>query len=516
MRTGVVKISLAVLLTAVTVAACSDEPSKPEGPVTLKFRTPVYRTYSVTNLDTVKASVLIDGTTLVEAPDDSVTDFPRGTHTFEVRNDNDYRINRFTENVDPYSKTAIIVLPPAPTCRVYTYDAPYCQRRNFVASRQSRVYCPVSDFGEFCTYFVDSKLLGGSWPVDSFDTAENEYVAYGKLLIGAKLNGAKVATAFYDPGDYSPRIRHHVTPGDSTYWQSTAWTDARHITIYPETLPKLSPFDRPGRVLGLSVRTTYVVPSAHKNAMFIRFDVTNISDSADYRRVHPDVPVGGHTITDVYLAPVIDPDIGGIRFIDGTTVNDAIDDNATAFPTDSLVIAYDQEFAVPAFGGGYNNKPGLVGMRLIEGPASTTPRALILDSFTELTYGLTSAKATLEDSTYNVISGGRPDTRSNCEVRGTVALVCKEGLNPEVEHDVRMGWSVGPIPSIAPGQTVSLTIAIIFAPPTAGTFTSGASVAPDNSESGLGSTTRTIYNIAGQIRALAATVKGFVVNGTAR
>lgn len=512
MRSRFVKFSSAMTV-AVVLAACGDNPTQETGPVTLRFKTPTFQN-SVSSLDTVRGIVLIDGVTTVAVPEDTIANFPRGVHTFEARLDIDYLVAKFSQRINPRGKVAIVSVQPAGTCRIYDFDVPFCVGRNAIARRGSRVYCPAGDFGEFCTFFPDEVHVGGSWPADSLASNANEYIAHGKLLIGATVGGKKVATAFYDAGDYSPRRRLHVIPSDSSTFQAEVWTDVRHVPLYPDSSPKLAPNDRIGQLLGLSVRSTYVLPSAQKNVLFVRFDITNISDSPDYRRVHPNEPVGGHTINNVYLAPLIDPDIGGIRVVNGSRIDDSIDDNATVFPADSLVIAYDQAFAVPAFGGGYDTKPGLVGMRLIEVPVGTQARALLLDGPTNLTYGLSPGEATLEDSTYDVISGGRTGDRSNC-TKSSLALICKEGGNAESAHDVRIGWSLGPIASIAPGQPpVSLTVAIIFAPPTPGTFTSGSGIMPQNADPT--STTRPIYSVAGEIRALAAAVKGFFVDGSVR
>lgn len=514
MRTNFVRLMAAVAV-AVTLVACgNDSVTKQTGPVTLKFSTPSFKNAGSTSRDTVQAMVIIDNTDTVTAPTDSVQNFPRGAHQFEAHLDVDYLVSKFTQTIDPRTSTAILPILPAGTCRIYDFDAQFCARRNFINWSQTRVYCPTGDFGEFCTYFPDQLHVGASWPTDSVASAQNEYIAHGKLLIGAVApNAERIAMALYDVGDYSPRRRHHVVPGDSSLWQSEVWTDARHVPLYPDSEPSLVRTDRAANLFGLSVRTTYSVPSAYKNAMFVRFDVTNISDSADYRRVHPAEPVGGHTITNVYLAPVIDPDVGGIRIVGGTRYDDSIDDNGTYFPADSLVVAYDQAFAVPAFGGGYSNKPGLVGMRLLEAPAGATAKALILDTGTRLEYGFDPSVRSVEDSTYRVIAAGRELARDHC-TDYPEAYVCAVVGDGEAAHNIRIGFSLGPIASIAPGQSVSLTVAILFAPPAAGTFTSGTSVAPINNN--LTSTTKSIYLIGAQLRALADAVKAVRVDGTPR
>ena len=526
MRTDFVRVMAVVAAAAMWVSCGSDKATRPTGPVELRFSTQIFKDAGGTSLDTVHAMVIIDGAVAdsVTAPDDTVKDFARGTHEFEAHLDIDYLVSHFTTNIDPNSTIQVLPIRQAGSCRIFQYDPDFCEMgtlakpdpRNRIYFKNSRLFCPAGDFGEFCTFFTDAGLIGASWPVDTFETSKNEYIAHGKLLIGATGANAKaVATAFYDAGDYAPRVRHHVDPADSSVFQSTVWTDVRHVPLFPEEQGALAAVDRPDNLLGLSVRTTYQLSATHKNALFIRFDVTNISDSADYRRLHPAVPVGGFTITKVYLAPVLDVDVGGVRTIAGLTFNDTNDDNGTYFPADSLVMAYDQAFFVPPelFGGGYSTKPGVVGIRLLEAPAGAIARGLILDRNTNLTYGLTTAKKTLEDSTYRVISAGRIGDRPNCTT-GAEAMVCFENGNGEAAHDVRIGWSLGEIASIAPGQTVTLQIAILFAKPAPATFTSGTGIAPDNAN--LNSTSRLIYPVSGLLRALGDSVKTVRVVGTPR
>jgi hypothetical protein len=89
-------------------------------------------------------------------------------------------------------------------------------------------------------------------------------------------------------------------------------------------------------------------------------------------------------------------------------------------------------------------------------------------------------------------------------VASTLALDCA----PETGNDVKGGWSIGPIPSIAPGETVSLTIGILLAKPAPGSVTAGTVIRPGNDSL---TTTRQITPIAADLRARAATVRGLRV-----
>jgi hypothetical protein len=77
-----------------------------------------------------------------------------------------------------------------------------------------------------------------------------------------------------------------------------------------------------------------------------------------------------------------------------------------------------------------------------------------------------------------------------------------------------MGWSVGPVASLVPGDSTHVVIALLFASP-AGSFTSGTAVPPRNlSASSFTDDSRPIASIAAHLRALADSVKGVAVDGS--
>ena len=129
-----------------------------------------------------------------------------------------------------------------------------------------------------------------------------------------------------------------------------------------------------------------------------------------------------------------------------------------------------------------------MGLRLISAPAPA--RAIVGDIGDSLTF---TTNAT-EDNTYRIFAG----TSASCTNTAT-SSVCA----PATENDVRIGWSVGPIASLAPGQSVTLTVAIVLAYPKVGAFTTGTSYAPNDAA---------LSAIAEPLRALAAQLSGRVVN----
>jgi len=71
---------------------------------------------------------------------------------------------------------------------------------------------------------------------------------------------------------------------------------------------------------------------------------------------------------------------------------------------------------------------------------------------------------------------------------------------------------VGPIASLAPGQSTSITVALFVAPPKAGTFTTGTAVAPRNDA--LGTVESPLFPIAENLRALSAAARAYPLPAT--
>jgi len=314
-----------------------------------------------------------------------------------------------------------------------------------------------------------------------------------------------MAMSLYTPGDYGPRARLRPLASDSLRWQTLVWTDLRQQPLYGRP-PALDFDDRNLDLFGLQVRTTYQLSATRKDVLLVRFDVTNISDQVDWRQLHVGAPVGGITPRDIYLAPVVDADIGVSA---QTPVSEIYDDNATLFPADSLMMAFDGNFAAPSFGAGTTDRPGLVGLRLVSAPAPAKGLVAEFDDDLDFLSPLT------ERNSYRILAAGRAGaaaTSSGCTDRaGTVlgAYVCA----PDAGNNVLMGWSVGPIAALAPGQTTTLVVALLMAYPKEGEFTSGTVVLPQNDQLDA-TTTRQIWRIAEPLRTLGAQLGGSTVSPT--
>ncbi len=210
--------------------------------------------------------------------------------------------------------------------------------------------------------------------------------------------------------------------------------------------------------------------------VFVRLTFRNITDRETYRAADPVVPSGGLQFNGVYLGFALDPDIGTPG-----------DDMFTYEPLDSLVYAYDSNFLEEIFAGGFAGTPPLIGLKVVAKPAGATavslngwPATLPLGS------GDWRAGTATEPGGYSMISGFRsiePDYPGQFI-----------GHVPTTPNDFRLVVGAGPV-SLAPGETASITVAVIIAPPVEGEYTIGQTVAPGDP----GVANRQISRIAGTL-----------------
>jgi hypothetical protein len=487
------------------VAACGDDgPSNPGGPIDVTFKS------IIIGSDTSTAKVVMDDTLeFIVKGDTTITDVPSGQHRLRIETTLDYMPMVFNQTFTAGNNE--LPIPRAGTCRIITQDAPFCGGgRNWLYwPGHTLVVCPANEYGEICSAIADGALLGMTWP-DSQPDLYNSYIGEGKLLIGALRDSPgggedTLAMAFYQIGDYAPREPTRPVGTDSTRWRSVLWTDVRHIPQYL-LQPRLQKNDRFGELFGLQVVITSYSPPAEPNALLIKFDITNISATDEYRFHHPEEPVGGHTLRDIYLTPMFDFDIGAPGTLNRAGLAEIIDDNVTMFPAESLLVAYDQGFSVTHFQN-FADKPALVGLQAIETPPGTQTRGVFLsDTVLSGPMPLDFVPAAREDSMYAIYSAGR----AGAQLLRTECVVLAQALDcaPETGNDVKGGLSIGPIPSLAPGQSTSLTIALILAPPVPGTTTPGTIVRPVNDSL---TQTRTIDAIAADLKTRAAAVRALRV-----
>jgi hypothetical protein len=302
--------------------------------------------------------------------------------------------------------------------------------------------------GQLFKYNAEEQT-GGSGLIYPAGSATNFYLAGGLPLIAGITNTANhdtVALGLYDANYLNGRPSPEVTQTAERYtMKQTFWVipPSNAITLNTPT------------IRGIEVNEQLIGVTATNDVAFVKLTYKNITNNPTYQAVDPIVPAGGITYNWVYLGFALDPDIGASG-----------DDMITYDPDHDMVYAYDMDF-VENFSQGWVDRPALVGLRLMEAPADATMKVLNGWSLgTDFGGGDKS-----ERTGWGILSGNfsvPPDFAGS-----------QIGFAPTSPGDYRMSVSAGPI-TLAPGASASITVAIILAPPTPGTYTSGQFVDPGN------------------------------------
>lgn len=296
------------------------------------------------------------------------------------------------------------------------------------------------------TFFLEDGTADGlTWPF----TTNNSYVSTGMPMFAARLtNGDTVALGIYDLPFLAGRP---VPPPVRTETELRA-TQSPWV-IPPSNMITLS------TVRGLRLDQHLVAVPEVPDAIGIRLVVHNISADPLYMVTDPLIPEGGLTYENAWIGYGLDVDIGN-----------AADDMMAYAPSDNMVFAYDWGWEEPNFQGPARTAPGLVGLVVLETEPGT---AHVLNGWRN-------------------VSGETPDWgggRSN-EFRGLGMMSGRNpyapahtdpgiGHTPESPGDVRLLISSGPF-VLAPGDSASMTLAVVIAEPIPGTFTVGLGTPPGN------------------------------------
>ncbi len=330
---------------------------------------------------------------------------------------------------------------------------------------RGRVVCRSTTFGDTCAgvFFSEPALI---WP----DIFGGEYAAGGRLLIAGILDsdagdfaGDTVSTLVYRDA-WVGRQSVTVTDLDDTQQMDLGYWSTAHF--HGESL------------LGLSVKQMVVAADSGgaEDILFLRFEITNVSGEDRYRVLYPDIPEGGYTYRSLYLGFGLDVDVGG-----------ATDDLGTYDHDLGLAFMYDADLSDSQLGI-YSSSPGMVGVLTLEAPAGAAERTLTLwredDDWDD---GLKHAFA------WRLLAG-----------RLAAADPIGDHPHPDIGYhsdnpdDYRLIDAHGPL-TLAPGDGVTLTVAILLAGPAAGTYVSGQQIEPGDPLSGG----RHILTVAGDLRDLA-------------
>lgn len=301
------------------------------------------------------------------------------------------------------------------------------------------------------------------WPV-----AGNGYVSGAIPVFAGLMLNDTVALGAYDTQYLAGRPAPEVTQSaDSVAIRQTTWV------LPPSALLQFV------TARGIEVRQHIVATQRVQDALVLRLVFRNISADPLYQQVDNVMPDAGAIITNAYIGFLLDPDIGFPS-----------DDIISYDPDLDMVFAYDADFFEENFAGGYHLKPGMVGLRVLEAPAGTN---VVLNGWAS------------QKSYSNDWKAGTPSEPIGwLLLSGTAAFTpdhngSKIGHLPPQSGDMRVTVSAGPL-TLAPGDSASITVAVLLAEPVEGTFESGEVQDPGSPLD----TGRPLYDIAALLRERAA------------
>ena len=324
----------------------------------------------------------------------------------------------------------------------------------------NRVECVIVGLGDFCsTFFNPNQPQENEWPAGS----GNEYVANLRVQVAARVGpewsafaGDTVASLVYQD-TWLGRSPVSVTGGAGDHQGSFRyWADP-------------GPFVTRPLLVGLEVAQDVVAPadSDLEDVIYFRFRITNVTADPRFQHWHPEVPATGITYTDLYAGMALDADIGGssqpIEFSDdvGTLVRD------------SVAFIYDLEFAADLTAP-YDTAPPLVGLVIVEAPVAAARRPFTLWTI---------------DTDWDNLAGTGDDDYGygyralSAQLTATDPVQDCTGPGDDIGHcsddpgDYRLALTAGPL-TLAPGDSAVYTLALVFAEPVPGTFTSGTAIEP--------------------------------------
>ena len=288
---------------------------------------------------------------------------------------------------------------------------------------------------------------GLRWPISG---TIDSYASTGLPLVGMITSGSRdtLALGIYDTEYLTGRPQPLVTTsGDTTRVRQPMW-------IVPPTDAIL---DNIPTVRGIEVEEE-LIGTTGSDVVLLKLTFRNITNRETYRAADPVVPPAGLTFDQAYVGFALDPDIGTPG-----------DDMVTYEPALDLVYAYDHNFLEDGFNTANSARPALVGLRLVAAPAAATKLMNTWPVAIGTQSGDWHAGTISEPNGYGILNGWRSVTP---DFPGQ-----QIGHVPGVGGDYRMWVGAGPL-TLAPGDAVSITVAIIMAWPVQGEFTAGQPVPP--------------------------------------
>lgn len=421
-RAGIPRVLLPALMLGAAAAVSCDDPARPIPP-------PLGAVLFVDS-EPQGGRILIDGDDTGEVTPALVAQIEAGVRAVVVELD--------TAGVT-YSWSALVVADPevadslAGPLTVRCSTA-LCLRNAAQFHSAGNIRFAVNAAGPLFLY--EGLDLGIVWPAST----SNTYVSVGAATMTALVGSEPVALGLRNAGTAT------------NYWAGRPVPAIVSTTPYRVRVPAwLTPTTSIQTTLrGVEVVQEVIATADLPDVLTIRVTWRNISADSLYRLLDPASPVQGVTYTDVYVGFILDPDVGAF----GESTDDLVSYDADR----KLVFAYDANVEVSGFSGGWSDRPGLIGLALLEGPGDLVR----LNAWpTAMDFG-----ASVSDAAGRVLITAEQSTPANHEDP-------RIGYAPDqAGDDYIMSVANGPL-TLAPGDSVSARFAVLLAEPDAGTFQSG-------------------------------------------
>lgn len=388
--------------------------------------------------DPAGGHILVDGRETGRITPDTVTGL-LGRHDLMVRLDTLGVSYRYSAQVMVSEPDSTLNISGPLLLRCATDDCLGTLAREFVVNRLKFVTNPGGTL-----FRGGANGLGLAWPA----TTNNRYAFAGMPMISARPYPDTIGLGIYDAEYLAGRpLPEIVEDEERVSLRQSMWI------VPPVNALSLA------TIRGIEVEETVLATADVDDVVVIRLVFRNITADSLYRLVDPDVAEDSMTFPNAYVGFALDADVGP------TT-----DDDYLSYDVDhDLAFVYDAAFEEPGFDRDHRDRPGLVGLRMLEAPPGAT---VVLNGWPRAGgSGATDwgAGTPNEGTGWGMMSGQRVYAPDHEDPR--------IGYMPPAPLDVRMMVSAGPV-TLAPGDSVAITIAVVVAEPAAGTFTSGEMVEP--------------------------------------
>jgi len=425
-----------LMLVGVVVTAGCREADRPSGPV--------FGGWVAVDSDPRGARIYVDGEPRMQVTPDTLRDVPVGRREIGVRLDSAGVPYVYAELVDVPDEGTVDVLGPL-LMRCVSVSC----TRSFARPRTANtIRFATTPTGHL--FYIDGSGDGLYWPAGT----QNSYVAGGGAAFAGVWSSSSAQVALgpysYDlgAGNYAHYLAGRPAPeveesAAGFSLRQTAWVAP------PGSFAFLN-----NTVRGLEIEQEIIGRPSHEGVLLVRLTYRNITDQPTYWRVDPQ-PEEGVMYTNAYVGFALDVDIG-----------ESEDDLVSYDPDLGLVFMYDAQFRENGFQGGWAERPGLVGVRVLEAPAGVTP---ILTAWPRAADWF---PGTVRESTgWSWFADQQDDSQFPRHPDERI------GYAPTVPDDYRILVSAGPL-RLAPGESASLTVAVVIAEPQPGTFNSGQTISP--------------------------------------